>query len=83
MKIQSGSLNSLLGNASDVSISKIAKQLASIIGDTEGLHVIFIIVRNMYALTNKFITIIEKQGMTCRKVDYHSIPHHAMTQFKI
>ena len=83
MKIQSGSLNSLLGNASDVNISKIAKQLASIIGDTEGLHVIFIIVRNMYALTNTFITIIEKQGMTCRKVDYHSIPHRAITQCTI
>jgi hypothetical protein len=71
-----GSLNSLLGNASDFDISEVAKQLASIVVDTESLLSVFRIERDMSALTNKCLAIFEKQGMTCRKVDYHSIPRY-------
>jgi hypothetical protein len=37
----------------------------------------------MYVFTNKRLILIDKQGMTGRKVDYHSIPYRAITQFKI
>jgi hypothetical protein len=37
----------------------------------------------MYVFTNKRLILIDKQGITGRKVDYHSIPYRAITQFKI
>ena len=78
-----GFLNSLLGNASDVNISEVAEERAPIIGDTESLQYVFRVIRDMYVFTNKRLILIDKQGMTGRKVDYHSIPYRAITQFKI
>lgn len=33
--------------------------------------------------TNKRRSLIDKQGLTGKKVDYHSIPYRQITQFKI
>ena len=33
--------------------------------------------------TNYRLIFIDKQGMTGKKVDYHSIPYKAITQFKV
>lgn len=69
-----GLLDALLGNASEVDISEVAEELAPIIGDTESIQQVFKVVRDMYVFTNKRLILIDKQGMTGRKVDYHSIP---------
>jgi hypothetical protein len=37
----------------------------------------------MYVFTNKRLLLIDKQGLTGKKVDYHSIPYRAITQFKV
>jgi hypothetical protein len=78
-----GLLDALLGNASEVDISEVAEELAPIIGDTESIQQVFKVVRDMYVFTNKRLILIDKQGMTGRKVDYHSIPYRAITQFNI
>ena len=76
-----GFLNSLLGNASDVNISEVAEERAPIIGDTESLQYVFRVIRDMYVFTNKRLILIDKQGMTGRKVDYHSIPFDSLPRY--
>jgi hypothetical protein len=78
-----GFLDALLGNASEIDISEVVQELAPIIGDTKNIQQVFKIVRDMYVFTNKRLILIDKQGLTGRKVDYHSIPYRAITQFKI
>ena len=78
-----GLLDALFGNASEVSVASVAAELAPIIGETENVQQVFKVVRDMYVFTNKRLLLIDKQGLTGKKVDYHSIPYRAITQFKI
>lgn len=78
-----GLLDGLLGNASEVSVASVAEELAPIIGETETIQQVFKVIRDMYVFTNKRLILIDKQGVTGRKVDYHSIPYQQITQFKI
>ncbi|GAC32400.1 PH domain-containing protein [Paraglaciecola polaris] len=78
-----GLLDALMGNASEVDVSEVSEELAPIIGATEEIQQVFKVIRDMYVFTNKRLLLIDKQGLTGRKVDYHSIPYRAITQFKI
>ena len=78
-----GLLDALLGSASEIDVDEVRDELAPIIGDSESIQQVFKVVRDMYVFTNKRLLLIDKQGLTGRKVDYHSIPYKAITQFKI
>ena len=57
--------------------------MAPILGVAESVERVFKEIRDMYVFTNKRLILIDKQGLTGRKVEYHSIPYRAITQFKI
>jgi hypothetical protein len=78
-----GLLDGLLGNASEIDVNEVSEELAPIIADTESIQQVFKEIRDMYVFTNKRLLLIDKQGLTGRKVDYHSIPYRAITQFKV
>jgi hypothetical protein len=78
-----GLLDALLGNASEIDINDVSEELAPIIGSSESVQQVFKVVRDMYVFTNKRLLLLDKQGLTGRKVDYHSIPYRAITQFKV
>ena len=78
-----GLLDAIMGNASEIDVTDVSEELAPIIGATEEVQQVFKVVRDMYVFTNKRLLLIDKQGLTGRKVDYHSIPYRAITQFKI
>jgi hypothetical protein len=61
----------------------VREELTPIIGDSEDIQQVFKVVRDMYVFTNKRLILIDKQGLTGKKVDYHSIPYRAITQFKL
>lgn len=78
-----GLLDKLMGNASEVDASDVQEELAPILGDSENVIQAFKLVRDMFVFTNYRLILIDKQGMTGKKVDYHSIPYKAITQFKV
>ncbi len=78
-----GLLDGLLGNASKIDIEDVREELSPIIGDSESIQQVFKVIRDMYVFTNKRLILIDKQGLTGKKVDYHSIPYRAITQFKV
>jgi len=78
-----GLLDGLLGNASEIDIKDVSEELAPFIGHSESVQQVFKVVRDMYVFTNKRLLLIDKQGVTGKKVDYHSIPYRAITQFKV
>lgn len=78
-----GLLDKIMGNASEIDAGEVAEDLAPIIGVAESVERVFKEVRDMYVFTNKRLILIDKQGITGRKVEYHSIPYRAITQFKI
>ncbi|WP_133467913.1 PH domain-containing protein [Paraglaciecola marina] len=78
-----GLLDGLMGNASEINVEEVAEELEPIIGESESIQQVFKVIRDMYVFTNKRLILIDKQGVTGRKVDYHSIPYRAITHFKV
>lgn len=78
-----GLLDKLIGNASEISAEETAAELAPIIGENETIQRVFKEIRDLYVFTTRRLILIDKQGLTGRKVDYHSIPYRAITQFKV
>ncbi|GAA6182786.1 MULTISPECIES: PH domain-containing protein [Alteromonadaceae] len=78
-----GLLDKIMGNASEINVADVSEELAPIIGASETIERVFKEIRDMYVFTNKRLILIDKQGLTGRKVDYHSIPYRAITQFKL
>ncbi len=78
-----GLLDKIMGNASEIDAGEVAEDLAPILGATESVERVFKEIRDMYVFTNKRLILIDKQGLTGKKVEYHSIPYRAITQFKV
>lgn len=78
-----GLLNSLLGNASECNISDVQKEYEDIFGENENIERAYKLIRDMFIFTNKRLILIDKQGLTGKKSEYHSIPYKSITHFSI
>jgi hypothetical protein len=78
-----GLLDGLLGNASEIDVSAVAEELSPILSQTETVVQAYKIIRDLFVFTDKRLIFIDKQGVTGRKDDYHSIPYRAITQVKV
>ena len=78
-----GLLNSLLGNAGEMSSADAMAELASIFSPSESVELAYKLIRDMIVLTNYRMIMIDKQGLTGRKVEYRSIPYKSITMFAV
>ncbi|MCW8092655.1 PH domain-containing protein [Alteromonas sp. ASW11-130] len=78
-----GLLDTLMGNASETSIEEVREELSPILADTEQVIKAYKLVRDLVIFTSGRVMFIDKQGLTGRKVNYHSIPYRAITQFVV
>jgi len=54
-----------------------------LLADGEQVVRAFKIVRDMFVFTNKRLLLIDKQGMTGKKAEYHSIPYRSISHFSV
>jgi hypothetical protein len=78
-----GFLNALMGNASTANKEEVTKELDRILVDTEEVDVAFKLVRDLIVFTDKRLLLVDKQGLTGKKVEYHSIPYKSISHFSI
>ncbi|NMH61426.1 PH domain-containing protein [Alteromonas ponticola] len=78
-----GLLDTLMGNASETSAEEVREELAAILADNEQVIKAYKLVRDLVIFTSGRVMFIDKQGLTGRKVNYHSIPYRAITQFVV
>ena len=78
-----GLFSAVLGNASDVEPGEVEEEYAPILAEGETVEAAFKMVRDLYVFTSKRLILVDKQGMTGRKVEYRSIPYRAVTQFVV
>ena len=76
-------LSGIFGNASAVNAENLANELGPILIDGEQIDQAFRLVRDLYVFTNKRLILVDKQGLTGSKVEYHSIPYKAITHFAV
>lgn len=78
-----GLLDSLMGNASEVNLEELTQELSPIMVDNESLTLAYKVIRDMFVFTNKRLILIDKQGVTGKKVSYHSVPYKSITHFEV
>jgi len=78
-----GVLSGMLGHASEVDIEKVESDLGAILGNEEAIDKAYKIVRDLVVFTNRRLILIDKQGLTGKKVEYHSIPYRSISHFSV
>ena len=78
-----GLLDGMLGNASKVDPTRIQQEFSQILAPGENVEHAYQLIRDYFVFTNKRLVLVDKQGMTGSKVEYHSIPYRSITHFSI
>ncbi|MEF3354001.1 PH domain-containing protein [Paenibacillus sp. GYB006] len=78
-----GFFDGLLGNASQVNLNEIQKEFAPLLAPNEQIERAYKLIRDMFIFTNKRLIIVDKQGLTGRKVEYHSVPYKSISHYSI
>lgn len=76
-------LQGLFGNAKEVDAKALQKDLDATLVEEETVVKAFIIFRDYFVFTNKRLMLIDKQGLTGKKAEYHSIPYKSISHFSV
>jgi hypothetical protein len=76
-------LNSLLGNASQVSNQDLNTEFGWLLATNEQFELGFVLIRDMFIFTNFRIILIDKQGISGKKMEIMSIPYTKISRFSI
>jgi len=78
-----GLLDGLMGNSSRIDIAKIQQEFAQILAPGETVQHAYQLIRDYFVFTDKRLVLVDKQGVTGSKVEYHSIPYKSITHFSV
>ena len=78
-----GILDALMGHGSDMGPGEVEQELADILLPGEPVHVGFRVVRDLYVFTDRRMILVDKQGITGRKIEYLVVPYRAITCYSI
>lgn len=73
----------LFGNAHTVDPGKAAQEYARLLGQGEQIYGAYQLIRDTLLFTDRRLILVDKQGMTGKKVEYHSIPWRAISHFSV
>ena len=76
-------LQGLLGNSTEVDIRTVQGDLEAILTEGEVIVKAFRLIRDFFVFTDKRLILIDKQGITGHKVQYHSIPYKSISHFSV
>lgn len=78
-----GIFSGLLGNASHKDSHTVERDLADILIDGENVELAFVLVRDLIVFTDYRLILVDKQGVTGKKVSYRSLPYHSISRFTV
>jgi hypothetical protein len=78
-----GLFDGILGNASKIDPAQIQKEFAQILAPGESVQHAYQLIRDYFVFTDRRFVVVDKQGLTGSKVEYHSIPYKSITHFSI
>lgn len=78
-----GLFSGLMGHASDMSEEEVKAEMQEILLPDESVRLAFKVIRDMFVFTDRRMILVDKQGLTGRKVEYLTVPYRAITSFSI
>ncbi|CAM5549551.1 PH domain-containing protein OS=Streptomyces alboniger OX=132473 GN=CP975_18295 PE=4 SV=1 [Streptomyces alboniger] len=73
----------MFGNAHTVDPSQAQQDYARLLGAGEQVQAAYQLVRDVILFTDRRLILVDKQGITGKKVEYHSIPYRSITHFAV
>ncbi|HEY8347963.1 MAG TPA: PH domain-containing protein [Symbiobacteriaceae bacterium] len=78
-----GLFDALMGNASEVSAAEAQREFEKILAEGETVEKAYRLIRDMFLFTNRRLILVDRQGLTGKKIEYHSIPYRSIVHFSI
>lgn len=78
-----GLLDTLLGHAGETSLDDIREEFAPLLAPGETLQRAFAMVRDLVVFTDRRMILVNKQGVTAKKIEYRSVPYRAINMFSL
>ncbi|CDQ38179.1 MULTISPECIES: PH domain-containing protein [Virgibacillus] len=78
-----GIFDSMMGNASELDTAKAEQEVAELLATSEQVEHAYKLIRDMMIFTNKRLILLDKQGVTGKKMEYHSLPYKSITHFSV
>ncbi len=78
-----GLFDGLMGNASEVNVTKLKEDLKDVLTPTENIEEAYKVIRDLFVFTNKRLILMDKQGMTGKKIEIHSYPYKSIVHFSV
>ncbi|AZM61157.1 MULTISPECIES: PH domain-containing protein [unclassified Streptomyces] len=73
----------LFGNAHSIDPAQAQHDYARLLGHGEQVHAAYLLIRDTILFTDRRLIMIDKQGITGKKTEYHSIPYRSITRFAV
>jgi hypothetical protein len=78
-----GLFSSLLGNAGVATPEELNRDYSKLLTTQETIEVGFKLFRDVFIFTNKRLILVDKQGITGKKVEYLSILYKSISRFSV
>jgi hypothetical protein len=76
-------MSSLTGNAGPLGLGQAHDEFGRLLGPGEGIYAAFEFVRDVMLFTNGRLILVDKQGITGKKIEYHSYPYRSILHFSV
>ena len=78
-----GLFDGMLGNATRIDPREAAEEYGRLLGQGETIHAAYLLIRDAILFTDRRLILVDKQGLTGKKVEYHTIPYRSITHFSV
>ena len=78
-----GLFSGILGNASKIGNEEISEEFGKVLAPNERIEHAYQLIRDYFVFTDKRLVVVNKQGITGSKMEFHSIPYKSVTHFSI
>jgi hypothetical protein len=75
--------NAILGNAAKVSAAEAQAEFQRILCQEERVQHAYKLIRDFFVFTDRRLILVDKQGITGRKIDYHTVPYKSIIHFSV
>ncbi|RYU77776.1 PH domain-containing protein [Hymenobacter persicinus] len=78
-----GFFSALIGNAGVAQPSELTGEYVMLLADGEAIEIGFKLMRDVFIFTNKRLILVDKQGLTGKKIEYLTVVYRSITRFSI
>ena len=78
-----GMFNKLMGNAGVVAPEKLHEEFGRLLFEGEKIEVGYKVFRDVFIFTTHRLILVDKQGLTGRKVEYKTVGYKAISRFSV